>query len=156
MLDLLEAAGPDAFRAAVPDRVPRGGHELPVRGIPAEGLHQERATFRRGSQGQGHASRLQRRILGRGRIDAELAEDPRDLVEGESPARGAEEEVNQGGRTEPDQEPAGDPDRERGPERDPETAPIAISHRPICFSGRARSGEAVTITAVATAMRAAR
>ena len=56
----------------------------------------------------------------------------------------------------PIRKPAATPIGSAAPSAMPETAPIAISHRPISFSGRARSGDAVTITAVATAMRVAR
>ncbi len=60
---------------------------------------------------------------------------------------------------------AADPNPIRNPARTPigsaapsatlDTMPIAISQRPISRRGRARSGDAVTITAVATAMRVA-
>ena len=86
VLDLLEPAGPDAFRAPVPDRVPRGGHELAVRGVATEDLDEERPTLRRGGEGEGHAPRLQGGIPGGGRVDAEFLEDLGDLIEGEPPA----------------------------------------------------------------------
>ena len=86
MLHLLEPAGADVFRATVPDRVPRGGDELPVRGIPPEHLDQERLSIGRGGEGERHAPRLERSVAGRRRVDAELLEHTRHLIEREAPA----------------------------------------------------------------------
>ena len=96
VLDLLEPAGPDALRAPMPDRVPRGGHELAVRGIATEDLDEERPTLRRGREGEGHAPRLQRGVPGGGRLDAEFPEHLGHLLEGEPPAGRAEEQVRPG------------------------------------------------------------
>ena len=87
MLDLLEPAGPDVLRAAVPDRVPGGGDELAVCGIATEQLDQQRASVGRGREGERDAPRLERSVLGRRRVDAELLEHPRHLIEREAPAR---------------------------------------------------------------------
>ena len=118
VLDLLEPAGSDVLRASVPDRVPRGSDELAVRRIASEDLDEERVPSGRGGEGEGHASWLERGVAGRGGVDAELVEHVGHLVEREATAGRAEEEVHEGCRGEPDQEPRDDPDRQRGAERD--------------------------------------
>ena len=157
VLDLLPSSGQDALGTPMPDRVPGGGHELAVRSIPAEGLDQERLPLRRGCDRERHPSSLQRGVLGGRGLDAQFPEDLRHLFEGEASAGRAEEEMHQRGGAEPDQEPGRDPDRQRGTERDARrSAPIPINHRPTCRIGLDRSGDAVTITAVAIATRIAR
>ena len=86
MLDLLATPGQDALRAPVPDRVPRGGNELAVRSIPAEGLDEERLALGRGRHRERHASRLQRSVLGGGGFDAQFSEHLRHLIEGQPPS----------------------------------------------------------------------
>ena len=86
VLHLLEPAGADVLRAAVPDRVPGGRDELPVRGIPSEHLDEERLSIGRGGEGERHAPRLERSVAGRGRVDTELVEQRRQLIEREAAA----------------------------------------------------------------------
>ena len=117
VLDLLPTPGQDALGPPVPDRVPRGGNQLAVSSIPAEGLDQERLAVGRVSHRERHASRLQGSVLGGRGFNAQFSEHLSHLLEGQPPSGRAEEEVHQRGGPEPDQEPSRDPDRQRGTER---------------------------------------
>ena len=59
------------------------------------------------------------------------------LVEGEAPCRGTEQQVDDRGRPDANEEPRGHPDRQRGPTAIPANAPMPTTHRPMYLMGRA-------------------
>ena len=124
VLDLLAAAqGKVRPVVPVPQRGPDGGEQLTVPGVPAVDLDQQRAPVRRLREGDGHAAGLQRRLAERGGVDTQLGQGAGDLVEGEPTRRGAEQQVDDGGRPDPDGERHDHPDGEAGPQGDPGRRP---------------------------------
>ena len=105
--------------APPPQRRPDRREELAVPRVPAVHLEQERVTVGGRREDERHTGRFERRVTEVGRRDAQIAEGGGDLVEREPSGGGAEDEVHDRGRAQPDQEAGDHPDRERDAERDP-------------------------------------
>ena len=94
-------------------RRPDRREELAVPGIPAVDLEQQCVTVRGRCEDERHTARFERRVTEVRRRDAQIAEGGRDLVEREPSGGGAEDEVHDRGRAQPDQEAGDHADRER-------------------------------------------
>jgi hypothetical protein len=124
VLDLLAAAEREVGGVApVPERGPGGGDQLAVPGVPAVDLGQQRAPVGRPGGDDRHPAGLQRRLAQPAGVDAQLGQGVGDLAEGEPARRGAEQQVDDGGRSDPDGEGRDHPDGQGGPQRDPGGGP---------------------------------
>ena len=120
VFDLLEPARADMRRlASMPDRRPGRHQQLPVARVAAVDLHLEGATVRIGRRGQPGAARLERCVPQIRRLDVEVLERERDLIECEAAGRRAERQVHDRGGAQSDQRPGDHADRERDAEGDP-------------------------------------
>ena len=101
----------------VPVGVLFGGEQPAVPGVPAVGLDQQRAPVRRLRGGDRHPAGLQRRLAEPGGVDAQVGQGAGDLAEGEAARRGAEHQVDDGGRPDPDGEGHHHPNQQASPAR---------------------------------------
>jgi hypothetical protein len=142
VLDLLAAAEREVGGVApVPERGPGGGEQLAIPGVPAVDLHQQRAIAGRLGGGDRHPAGLQWRLAQPGGVHAQVGQGVGDLVKGEPARRGAEQQVDDGGRSDPDRECRDHPDGQGGPQRDPGGGPdpdhrsAHVSERPCQVRG---------------------
>ena len=120
VLDLLEPPGADVRRlASMPDRRPGRRQQLPVACVAPVDLHLEGATVRIRRRREPGPARLERRVPQVRRLDVEVREGERDLIQREPSGRRAERQVHDRGGTQPDQGAGDHADRERDPEGDP-------------------------------------
>ena len=111
VLDLLESSVADMPGAiSLPQRRPDGGSELAIPGVSPVDLQEQRLTMGVCPQYEGYPLVLKRSVRQIGGLDPKVFKGRRDLIEGQSPARGPKEKMRDLGRDQSDQEGGNDPD----------------------------------------------